>query len=207
MIPREQSPINLESWYTEEQAAEKLGISTRTLQRLVAEGKSSLYAAAPERRSRRRDGRKPETVYSPADVDQLVQLARTRVMPTQLSSLVDHPDNPAALVAVGGIEIPQPLAFALEVMGRVADAMSERRAGEVAHPKSYLTIPEAVEASGLSASLLRKLCRLGVIGFVDGGRYKIARAHLDNSDMMTQLARSWRRSAVAPASSEKEDAS
>jgi len=53
----------LSDWYPEEEAARRMGMSTRTLRRMSAR------KVGPERRLRPRDGRKPEPVYNPQDVD------------------------------------------------------------------------------------------------------------------------------------------
>lgn len=54
--------MNLVEWYSEQRAAEKLGVSRRTIQRLAGDG-------TIRRAYRNVPGRKPETVYHPEDVE------------------------------------------------------------------------------------------------------------------------------------------
>lgn len=193
----------LANWYTEEQAAEKLNISVRSFQRLIAEGKSKEFAYAPEKRKRPRgEGRKPESVFNPEEVDTLANLSRTRIVPPEF--IAAHHASEQEHVSAGD-DLPAGLAFALRLMEKFAEIIGKREGprllaagadetepspapASVDPGKLYLTIPEAAQVSGLTATLLRRLAP--EIGFRDGGRWKIPRAHLADSANIAKLARS-----------------
>jgi hypothetical protein len=181
---------HLASWYTEEQAAAKLGISARSFQRLIAEGKSNQYSYAPEKRRRPRgNGKKPEPVFNPQDVDQLAQLASTHLVPvanpanpattgTALAKLAKSSDSKQLQLAK---ELPPALTFALRLMERMRELSTPA-------DKLYLTIPEAAKVSGLSQSFIRR--NASRLGFKDGGTWKIPRTNLANPDRLAKLAKS-----------------
>lgn len=56
---------DLSTWPTKPEAAARLGISERSLERLVEQGKP------PERRMRQRPGKRPEPVFNPEEVEML----------------------------------------------------------------------------------------------------------------------------------------
>lgn len=197
---------DLSHWYTEEQSAERLSISVRSFQRLIADGKTKEFGYAPEKRKRTRgDGRKPESVFNPDEVDTLASLARQRIVPPGLVLPGIHSNGNAHNdFHRGEDEIPQGLAFALRFMEQLAGLLGKRQApqllgtseGEthdetparVDPDKLYLTIGEASQVSGLSKVLLKNLAPQ--IGFRDGQQWRIARANLADSANVAQLARS-----------------
>ena len=198
---------DISQWYIEEQAAEKLGLSLRTFQRLISEGKSKRFPYAPEKRDRRREGKRPEPVYSPTETDALAALARMRVIPPGAAHLYPGASlpQPETTFSIGGMdfapgEIPGGLQFALTVLDRMATILERKQFPSVATPAApaepprvdpqrlYLTISEASVVSGLSKSLLRRLAPQ--IAIRDGGRWKYPRAVLANSDTLAKLAQS-----------------
>ena len=155
--------INLNSWYTEEESARRLGLAPRTFRRFVAAGTHKDFEYAPERKRRPREGKKPETVYNPNDVDTLAAVVNTKPRPA--GSLPAPVPAPAP-------EPPHPLVQYLERM--------------VLHDKLYLNLKEAVQVSGLPRSFLRQIAP--EIGFKVGRSWRFPKSHLADSARLSQLA-------------------
>jgi hypothetical protein len=130
-----------EDWPTKEAAAKRLGITTRTLARLVALGKI-------ERQTRRQDVGNRIAVFNPEDLE---KIAAARAAAITMPEITTEPEAPLPAIArdpaVGMEAFSGALAQAL-----VAPKLSEKR---------WLTLPEASAYSGLGKSRLRELMRDG----------------------------------------------
>jgi hypothetical protein len=149
--------LDLSSWPSKPEAAKLLGIGERTLDRMVK------LKGYPEVRLRARDGRKPEPVCNPEDVQQMLASRRiTTVMPAN--------SPPPGALALRASEPPD-LVRALEALatfshGRPADAL-------------WLTLKQAAAYSGLSMALLQRLAAAGRVLAVKDNGWKFQRAALD----------------------------
>lgn len=190
-------------WYSEQESADKLNISLRTFQRLVSEGSSKAFAYAPQKRDRRRPGKRPEPVYNPREVDALAAAANMRVVPPAAAPLYAPQQSAGPAITIGGMEfasgeIPMGLQLALGVMDRLAGLLDRHAPApaQIAAPapppaidvqtKLYLSIDEAALVSGLSKSLLRRLAPH--IAIRDGRRWKIPQSNLANTTKLAELA-------------------
>jgi len=155
---------DLSTWASKPQAAAALGISERTLDRLIAEGKG------PERRLRRREGKRPEPVYNPIDLDTLAA-----AQPALL-----HPDSPlgrpTTAIAARREYLPPLHPAALALMDRLI-TMAQPAQPPPARP--WLTIPEASAYTGLSGTLLRRLVREKRLPAIRDRAVKLRRSDLD----------------------------
>jgi hypothetical protein len=133
--------VNIKDWPTKEPAAKRLGITTRTLARMVASGKI-------DQRMRRQDIGNPVAVYNPDDLE---KIAAARAAAIAIPEVTAEPETPLPAIArdpaVGMEAFSGALAQAL-----VAPKLSEKR---------WLTLPEASAYSGLGKSRLRELMRDG----------------------------------------------
>src|SRR4051794_8322581 len=165
---------DLSDWYTEQQASDKLGLPLRTFQRLISEGKSRKFQYAPEKRERRREGKRPEPVFSPTEVDALAAAANMRIVPSAAAQLYapgQSAPHTETTFSIGGMdfaagEVPAGLQLALGVMDRLAGILERNSAApaqqletaprpepvRVDPEKIWLTISEASIVSGLSKS-------------------------------------------------------
>ena len=165
--------IDLSTWLTKPDAAARLGISERTLDRLCEKGEG------PERRDRPRVGLKPEPVYNPDDVDRLAA-PKAHVMPAQTAAVATRPSAPSADV----------LSLVLD---RIAGAVEGRLSQALPSPEPlYLTLPQASAYTGLSMAFLRRLISTEKLPALRDRAIKLRRDHLDDlanyRTSMTELA-------------------
>lgn len=149
-----------ESWPTIEEAAAQLGTSVRTIWRYAKEG-------AIQTKKRKRDGKKPENVCNPRDVERLMP-AEVHVMP---------PSGEAIMLRRQAKPGAKPWEGALEV---IATILTGQRDADRIAGKLWLTLDEATDYSGLCRADLLTLCQHGKIGSRKSGGWKIRRASLDD---------------------------
>lgn len=147
--------LNLATWPSKAEAAKLLGISERTLDRMIK------LRSYPEVRMRPRPGLKSEPVVNPDDVQRLLDGRQvTAVMPT----------------ATGG---------AVEMFTAAFMRGFELAAGQGVAPvprapdKLWLTLKEASSYAGLSMALLQRLASKGRITALKDNGWKIHRRSLD----------------------------
>jgi excisionase family DNA binding protein len=168
-VPRETSAtvsdtparVDLSDWLTKAQAAEAIGVTPKTIERLAQAGKL-------EQRSRPQARGPNVAVYFPDDVTKLAQERQPGAKPFVLPA---DPDSSAGSNGrhTGGAMIPSPSpvlatrvgddpvrAFAAAVYAAVMSQTSETAA---APPTLFLSIDEAAAVSGLSRTCLRRLIR------------------------------------------------
>lgn len=174
------------TWLPKSEAAARLGISERTLDRLISAGKG------PECRNRPRPGKKPEPVYNPADVDALVEAANKPAIFAASSPI--GPASTTALAPAGGSSMPPGLATALRFIDQLATiAQRPRLDPPVPAATPWMTIDQAAAYTGLSVTFLRRLVRSGELPSVRDRSTKVRRTDLDNldiSDKVSGLSRS-----------------
>ena len=159
--------LELASWWTKQEAADRLQTSVRSIERRISTGEI-------EARKRRKDGPKlqHETVVNPVDIQ--------RLMPAAHVVSTGEP-TPAASPQRGEVA-PNSTSFYDFFNALLAtlatNATTPRQLGEA--EKNWLTVEEAAARSGLSETMLKELCKTGQLRALrDGREWKIHRKHLD----------------------------
>lgn len=138
-------PVVLDGWLTKGEVMKRTGLSDRTIDRKVEAGEIQM-------RQQTVPGRRPLPLYSPDDVQRLIDLSinsRPFVMPP------DSGPSPAQqLVPVAN--------DAIQVLGRVLSSVGDIRKNAFGG-RTYLTIDEAAEFTGLPKNVLRKAAQDGDI--------------------------------------------
>ena len=175
----------MNGYLTKSEAARRLGISERTLERMTAKGKG------PSVRLRPRAGNRPEPMYRERDVENLLH-AGAEVMPapavpavaTVASSDVSELHRSGPIVAIDWrpvVALFQPLVTA------ASEAL--RPAPPPAPVQQWITPAEASSYLGLSEACIRGLIRRGKLPYLRSGHsYMVKRSDLDNLAGVTRLA-------------------
>lgn len=186
---------DLSNWIPKPEAAARMGISERTLDRRCDAG------TGPERRERQRPGLKPEPVYNPDDVERLAApTAHLMPMETAMAPMgcALAPRSPSDLIPilermVGAVEsVLQTSASrdAIAILDRIATAVEK-----IAEPKMplrwppLLTVAQAAVYAGVSKKLIREAVRTKVLTAVRDGALRIRRADLDSDEIVSELTR------------------
>jgi len=169
---------DLATWLDKPSAAARLGISERTLDRLVEKGR-------PERRMRPRPNTKPEPVYNPDDIEAMAASANPPVaMPPGQTIATTHGTGNA-----GGLVLASQ--FAEQFFEKLASATQPQPQQPVRPvPRPWMTIQEASDYSGLSKACLRRLVKEGTLNGILDRSTKVRKVDLDNLDSVATLARS-----------------
>jgi hypothetical protein len=170
--------IDLSHWLTKPEAAARLGVSERTLDRMGSSG--------PARAERPRPGKKPEVVFNPDDVAALTA-PKPDINPPAMPRL-GAPANTAALALRGEGAMPPVVTAALTIIEKVAQTMSERRPAPATFQEIWLTAENAAAYSGLSKALLIRLARAGRLVAIKDPGWKFRRMDIDNADIRTLVA-------------------
>jgi hypothetical protein len=166
------------TWLTKQQAADQIGVTTKTIERLAQDGKIQQAAWRPENRGPER------AVYHPDDVARIASERRPGAAPFVLPALPagngngrTHPPTsthmqtrPSAVPALPPGEDVLRLLF-----GAALRAVSEKSET----PPLFLTIPEAAVVSGFSQAYLRRKCQAGWSGAIKDRAWKIRRRDLE----------------------------
>lgn len=165
---------DLSKWPTEPDAASAIGVSVRTLQRYAESGKIEI-------RPRPREGKKPENVCNPRDVDRLLPAAH--VMPED-----DGKQNDAIVRTHSNGNLPVAQKFTADTffafIATITTAIATRQNDAIAAPapKLWLSLDEAAEYAALSRGYLMGLIDTEKIAAVKGGphgAWRIQRASLE----------------------------
>jgi excisionase family DNA binding protein len=152
------------TWFTKQQAAEAIGVSTKTIQ-VLARDKEIQQA-----RWKRPSGGPRLNVYAPEDVQRLAAARHETPAPFVVQPGGDTPVTGRALahrpVTPDGSML----------LGAILDTI--RKASEHAAEKVFLTIPEAAEMTGLSQAYIRRGCQDGSLKAIRDSGWKIRRATL-----------------------------
>lgn len=172
--------LDLSTWLTKQQAADAIGVSTKTIEQFAKDGKIQQAAWRPQNRG-------PEkAVYQPDDVARIASERRPGVAAFVLPAGVTPPVNGnghQALAVAPPREREASLAIDLSPLASFAavlQTLAEKSASsENLSEKWWLTIPEAAALSGLSATHLRRRCQSGWPGAIKDGAWKIRRRDLE----------------------------
>ncbi len=159
----------LSEWPSESEAAALLRTSVKTINRYAAKGKIEI-------RKRPREGKKPENVCHPRDIEKLKPVAH--VMPGTAEAAGTSVAIVPPAVPIGQTLLPLVPSFELlirTISTAVADVQNIKNLNE----KLVLTLKEA-SRSGFSMAFLRRKCEDGSLkSFRDGRTIKIARQELE----------------------------
>lgn len=159
MTPR----LDLSKWLTDEQVSARLGISQRTLFREVAAGKW-------QPQMRQRDGKRPERVFSPEEVE-----ARMPSPPTVLVRRDPDQMPPMSPEVAEMAELPPVTWPAIVdlVQGVIASASP-------APQTVWVKLKEASAITGISVKALIRLVRAGEVPGIFDNAFKLRRDGLEN---------------------------
>jgi len=170
--------IDYATWLTKAQAAEALNVNTKTVERLVDEGKIQKSYWQPR-------GRGPtRVVYAPEDVArEAAKRQRGPLPPFLVPSGAPAPTNgngATGLSPITALATTSELPSSGEELLRVLVTAAVRVMSETSQTSAaFLTIPEASLASGLSQAYLRRQCQSGWAGGIKDGAWKIRRKDLE----------------------------
>jgi hypothetical protein len=169
------------TWLTKQQAADWIGVTTKTIERLAQDGKIQQAAWRPENRGPER------AVYHPEDVAHIASERRPGLSPFVVPRVGDRSANgnghAVGIAVVRNPESRDSSALALPVgddpirllFGAALRAVSEKSET----PPLFLTIPEAAVVSGFSQAYLRRKCQAGWSGAIKDRAWKIRRKDLE----------------------------
>lgn len=165
---------DLSQWLNDDEAAGRLGISVRTLER-----NKQLHPA-----HRPVAGRRPERCWNPEEIAAKVPPPMTRAMqlvstvPPSMSGMAESSNLPALPGSMGA-----------EAMEAVIMRLVEMVAAASQSPKPWITLDEASDATGLSRKLLRRLIHNGQLQGVRDVSIKVHRGDLDQLDVSSELVK------------------
>ncbi len=167
------------TWLTKQQAADAIGVTTKSVERFV-------QAGAIQQARWQRDGRGPLlAVYHPDDVARIAQERQRGPLPafvvpgsTRSPNGNGHGDVQALarVPAEGGSGSLVRGDDLLLALSRLLCAVSET---SQTSQTLFLTIPEAAAVSGFSQAYLRRKCQFGWSGAIKDGAWKIRRKDLE----------------------------
>ena len=169
---------HLEAWLTTAEVAARLGVSESTLDREVRAGRW-------QTRYRPREGRKPERVFAPHEVEAREPKPVTEVVrhePVNASNSVSLTKSPESTPSLA---FPDPTPAILRFAALVAPAKPR-----------WLTLDQASEYTGLSRPFLVRLIRAGQLPAIRDRAIKVREADLDNignSVSLTELRKCGQR--------------
>jgi len=171
---------------TKQQAADRIGVTTKTIERLTADGK--LHPT----RWRRPTGGPELVVYDPDEVDRIAQArqpgpAAPILVPVTKALPTNGNGRPSSGTDEAPARVPAPVSSQLPAIGsgeeffRVLVAAAGRVLSETSQtPTLYLTIAEAAAVSGLSRAYVTRACEAGTLKAIrDGRRWRIRRTDLE----------------------------
>jgi hypothetical protein len=165
--------LDLSTWLTKQEAADRLGVSTKAIERFTRAGKL-------EQRFRPQAGSPHVAVYFPDDVAQLAQARQRMPVPFVLAASTDRPTNGnghhagealdrVTTPVIPGDDLLRPGDNLLRVLvTAAARVMSETSQTPTA---AYVTRAEALAIAGVSAGELRRAVQAGEVK-VRGRRYR-----------------------------------
>lgn len=165
------------TWLTKQQAAEAIGVTTKTVERLAQDRQIQ------QARWRRPTGGPELAVYHPDDVARIARERRPGLAPFVLPVGAEVPANgnghqsSTALARVSDASIKN---IDGEDLLRVLVAAAARVMSETSQtPTLFLTIEEAAAVSGLSCNYLRKVIKSGTLPAVRNHGWRIRRKDLE----------------------------
>lgn len=165
-----------DTWLTKARAAEQLGVTTKTIERLAADGKIQQARHQPQ-------GRGPMlAVYHPDDVARIARERQPAAVSFVLPVGVTAPSNGNGQGTPEGLQIASP-STADQVASTLCSLVAALRSVSETSETSvalFVSIPEAAQVSGLSRTYLRRLIDEEKLPAVKDGRsWRIRRRDLE----------------------------
>jgi excisionase family DNA binding protein len=155
--------IDLSTWLTKREVAQRLNVAEKTVERLIGRGKI-------QKQTRKVPTGRPEVVCHPGDVQQLVEAAESEaatpyVMPPEVEQ--------RSVAKKSAVENPQVLELLAEFL-----VSQHHKSSDVAS-KMVLTIKEAAAVSGWSQAYIERAIKDQRLEAVKDNGWKIRRASLE----------------------------
>jgi hypothetical protein len=154
-------PVPLDGWLTKGEVMKRTGLSDRTIDRKVEAGEIQM-------RQQTVPGRRPLPLYSPDDIERLIASSinsRPFIMPPDPGPSFSQQLVPMANNAV-------------QEIGRVLSGVGDVRKNAFGG-RTYLTIKEAVEFTGLPANVLLTAVKEGEIKGRKAGKWYLQRQSIE----------------------------
>jgi excisionase family DNA binding protein len=169
--------IDLSTWLTKQEAADRLGVSTKAIERWTRAGKL-------EQRFRPQAGSPHVAVYFPDDVAKLAQERQPGLAPFVLpvgtalpASGNGHPPSTALdRVPAAGDQVLGPGDDLLRVLVTAARRVLSETSQT---PALFLTLREASAVTGLTQAYLRRACESGTLTAIRDRGWRIRRTDLE----------------------------
>ena len=173
------TPPDYSTWLTKAQAAEAIGVSTKTIEALAQARRIEQAAWRPQGRGA------AKAVYNPDDVARMVQ-ERHPERPAFVLPAVTTPPNgngrdtppaTALMLAQAGAAGPEAARAFLEAM--LTAIVSQSSATSQTSQKSFVTVPEAAAITGLTQACLRRFIADKTLPAVRDRGWRIRRRDLE----------------------------
>jgi Helix-turn-helix domain len=164
-----------DSWLTKQEAADRIGGSTKMVERLAAEGKI-------QQASTQREGRGAfRTVYHPDDVARIARERQPGATAFVLPVGVTPPSNGNGHHASTALQIAEPAPAPGDDVLRLVFAAALRAVSETSETRValFVSIPEAAAITGLRPIYLRRAIADGRLPAVQDRGWKIRRKDLE----------------------------
>lgn len=168
------------TWLTKQQAADAIGVSTKTIEKLAQERKLEQAVWRPQNRGAAR------AVYHPDDVARMVQERRREAVPFVLpAGGASNGNGHGAIARTSPFsnfeEARQAMVAVVTDLAAAVRASLPAPPSETSHTsqKSVLTIPEAAAASGWTEAYLRRQIKAGTLKAEKDRGWKIRRKDLE----------------------------
>jgi hypothetical protein len=172
--------LDFSTWLTKQQAADAIGVSTKTIEQFAKDGKIQQAVWRPQNRGA------AKAVYQPDDVARIASERRPGLAAFVLPAVTASNGNGhGQRTGISPISPIAPTPTGEEILRLVFTAALQRLtsenppASENLSEKWWLTIPEAAAVSGLSQANLRRRCQSGWPGAIKDGAWKIRRRDLE----------------------------
>jgi excisionase family DNA binding protein len=171
--------LDYATWLTKQQAAEAIGVTTKTIERLAQDGQ------VQQARWRRPAGGPAVAVYQPDDVARIARARQRDPLPPFLVPATGGPANGNGSGEGSGLAIVPPTLPSTEDLLRVLLTSAARAMSQTSETVSqtstalFLTIPEAATVSGLSQACLRRMIADGTLTAIRDRGWRIRRKDLE----------------------------
>ena len=162
------------TWVTKQQAAEAIGVTTKTIERLAQDGQ------VQQARWRRQTGGPDRAVYHPGDVARIAETRRQGPpAPFLVPAAADAPAPTTGNGAAGLVPAPAAPLPGDDVL-RLVFAAALRAVSETSETSAlFLTLAQASAVSGLSEACLRRLIAAQTLPAIRDRGWRIRRRDLE----------------------------
>jgi hypothetical protein len=172
------STADYSTWLTKQQAADAIGVTTKTVERFVQAGQI-------QQARWQREGRGPQlAVYHPDDVARLASERKPGPLPPFVVPTSNGSANGNGHGAVTQVEskLESPrihLTSGDDLLHALTLLMSKVMSETSQTPTLFLTLPEASAVSGLTQAYLRRACESGTLKAIKDRGWRIRRKDLE----------------------------